>query len=183
MTTEKILDLGCGNRKREGSVGLDRVALPNVDIVHDLERFPYPFPDSSFDRIILQHVIEHVENVVGLIEEIHRVGRPGAIVEIYTPHFTSSNSFNDPTHRHHFSLLTFDFFCGGTEHGYVHKAQFKLVDRNVEFWRFHDSIPFVPYHLIGLRKFAKSHPVFYERFLCFLFPLKEFSVFLSVVKN
>jgi len=183
MDNEKVLDLGCGARKRTGSIGLDRVALAGVDIVHDLDHFPYPLSDSSFDRIILRHVVEHVSDVVALMEEIHRIGRPGAIVEIYTPHFTSASSFSDPTHKHHFSLLTFDFFCGATDHGYVHKAKYEIIKRNVEFWSLHDKIPFVPYHWLGIRWFVHRHPIFYERFLCFLFPIQEFHVFLSIIKS
>ena len=45
----KILDLGCGPIKLNGAIGLDNVALPNVDIVHDLLNFPYPIDNESFD--------------------------------------------------------------------------------------------------------------------------------------
>ena len=35
----KLLDLGCGIRKRPGAVGVDIVPNPNVDIIHDLNKF------------------------------------------------------------------------------------------------------------------------------------------------
>ena len=36
----KIIDLGCGENKVIGSIGLDKVKLESVDIVHDLLSFP-----------------------------------------------------------------------------------------------------------------------------------------------
>jgi len=183
MSEIKTLDIGCGNRKTPGSTGIDKYPLEGVDHVHDLNVLPYPVADNSFDRIVIRHVIEHVDNVVGLMGEVHRIGKPGARIEIYTPHFTSSTSYADPTHRHHFSLLAFDFFCGKTFHEYVPaQAKFQMCKRNVEFWPLHDKWGFRPYHWVGLRWLASQHPVFYERFLAFLFPIKEFSVELKVDK-
>ncbi len=179
----KILDLGCGDKKAKGAIGVDRVNLPGVDLVHDLEVFPYPFEGNSFDRIILKHVVEHIGDVIGLMEEIHRIANPRALVEIVTPHFTSLNSYNDPTHRHHFSLFAFDFFCGGTVHEYLVKKRFRSLKRSVEFWPIHDRLNWNPYHWMGLRWFVVHHPHFYERFLAFLFPLKEFTVWLEVEKS
>jgi SAM-dependent methyltransferase len=182
MSGKKVLDLGCGARKTPGAVGLDRVRLDGVDVVHDLDVYPYPVETSSFDHIILRHVAEHVEDVVALMDEIHRIGRPGATIEIHVPHFTSCNAYTDPTHKHHFSLLTFDFFCGGTVHGYILKSRFKRVKRQLFFWELHDKFSFVPYHWLPVRWFANHHPILYERFFAFWFPLKEFRVFLEVEK-
>ena len=55
----KSLDIGCGRFKFPGSVGLDIVPLEGVDVVHDLDKFPYPFPSDTFDYIRLSHVVEH----------------------------------------------------------------------------------------------------------------------------
>ena len=49
----KTLDLGCGNNKRLGAIGIDFNDLDAVDIIHDLNVFPYPLEDSSFDEIYL----------------------------------------------------------------------------------------------------------------------------------
>jgi len=182
MSQNKILDVGCGNRKIDGAVGMDREPLNAVDIVHDLDSFPYPQKDNSFDRIVLRHVLEHLTDVLRVMEEVHRIGKPGALVEIHTPHFTSLNSYNDPTHKHQFSLLAFEFFCGGTMHGYLVKSRFKMVKREVFFWPLHDKLPFTPYHWIGLKWIAERHPNFFERFLCFLFPIMEFRITLQVEK-
>jgi hypothetical protein len=47
----KSLDIGCGKSKTSGCIGIDRVTLPGVDVVHDLDQFPWPFPDDEFSII------------------------------------------------------------------------------------------------------------------------------------
>jgi 2-polyprenyl-3-methyl-5-hydroxy-6-metoxy-1,4-benzoquinol methylase len=180
--TLKTLDLGCGARKTDGADGLDIAALTGVDIVHDLTKFPYPIADNSYERIVLRHVIEHIPDSIALMREIHRIGKPGCIVEIYTPHFTSINSYSDPTHLHHFALQTFDYFCGETAHAYTLGVRFDMVEKNLTFWPLHDKLGWVPYHTFGIRWFAKNHPVFFERFFAYWFPINEISAKIRVVK-
>src|SRR5215212_8288477 len=52
--------------------------------------------------------------VVAVMEEIHRLGRPGARVYIRSPHFSSWQFYTDPTHRHPFAARSFDYFVPGT---------------------------------------------------------------------
>ena len=66
-----ILNPGCSPRSRkEGSVGLDKRPAPHVDVVHDLNDYPYPFPDSEFDWIEMSHIIEHVDRPMQLMEDV-----------------------------------------------------------------------------------------------------------------
>ena len=58
------LDIGCGENKQEGFVGMDARALPGVDIIHDLEVFPWPLPDDCCLTIVGSHIIEHIKSVV-----------------------------------------------------------------------------------------------------------------------
>ena len=53
----KILDLGCGKKKRPGSVGVDHLDRHAADVIHDLNVFPYPFPDNECDVIYLDNVL------------------------------------------------------------------------------------------------------------------------------
>lgn len=109
------LILGAGATEREpGAVHLDMAALPGIDVVHNLDTLPWPFADSSFDFIQAHDIIEHVEKVVPFIEECHRIGTPGALLEIRTVLWDKENSYTDPTHRHWFNRNSFDFFVPGT---------------------------------------------------------------------
>ena len=57
LTMEKrILDMGCGRNKHPGAVGMDRVNLPEVDLVHNLNQIPYPIKDNFFDEVYATHV-------------------------------------------------------------------------------------------------------------------------------
>ena len=82
------LDIGCGRRKRPGHVGLDLVRVSDADVLADLE-CGLPFRDGVFDEIWMNHVFEHLDRPVAVTEEIWRVCRPGARVEVRGPHFSS----------------------------------------------------------------------------------------------
>ena len=44
-----------------------------ADVICDLDRFPYPFADRSFDHLRAIHVVEHVDNVIRTMEEFSPV--------------------------------------------------------------------------------------------------------------
>lgn len=94
----ETVELGCGPKKPEGALGVDAYPYPGVDVVTDLNSIPWPLEDNRFDTINASHIIEHVEDVVSFLSEIHRIAKPGARVKIITPHFSSLNSWGDPTH-------------------------------------------------------------------------------------
>ncbi len=88
---KRILDMGCGRNKRPGAIGMDRVMLPEVDLVHDLNWIPYPSQDNIFDEVYATHVIKHMDSILAVMEEIHRICRPHARVTLITPHYTDSS--------------------------------------------------------------------------------------------
>ncbi len=173
-----ILDVGCGIRKFPGSTGIDRLPGTAADIVHDLDQFPWPVPDSSFDQVRLIHVIEHVGDVIRTLEEIHRIGRPGARVVIATPHYTDFSSFCDPTHRWHLNSYSLRYF--GPDHagfGYYSTARFREISVRVKLlalWRY------LGFELLvnRLPRFRK----FWEHYLCFIVRGKVIDFELEVVK-
>ena len=110
------LNLGCGTDIRPGWVNLDIAGLPGVDVVHDINVLPLPFADGSFDEILCNDILEHVD-LVPVLKECHRILAPGGRMRIEVPHFTSSNNYVDPTHRNRFSVKTFRFFARDTFEG------------------------------------------------------------------
>lgn len=103
-----IADLGCGDRKFPGAIGVEVFAGPSVDIVHDLNCTPYPFEDASLDLVILRHVIEHLEDVPRTVRECARILRPGGHVLALTPHFSDASSWIDPTHHWHLATRSLE---------------------------------------------------------------------------
>ena len=132
-TAMRILDVGCGIHKQPGSIGIDRNPASRADVLCDLDRFPYPFADNSFDRVLAIHVIEHVADVIRTMEEFHRLVCPGGRVRIETPHYTDFSSFCDPTHRSHLNSFSFRYF--GENHGgfgYYIAARFREISVRVK---------------------------------------------------
>ena len=108
------LNIGCGQNRVEGYVNTDREPAAEPDVVMDLEEFPWPFEDNSVEEILANHVLEHVgatANVfIGVMQEIYRVCRPGAMVRINVPHPRHNNFIDDPTHVRAITPMTLSLF-------------------------------------------------------------------------
>jgi SAM-dependent methyltransferase len=169
----RVLDLGCGSNKWPGAVGIDVSAATAADVVHDLDVFPYPLEDESFDVVLMQDVIEHIRDVYGLMTELHRVLRPGGRVLLRTPHFSSLLAYGDPTHVHQLSLLAVD---GLAQPGFQHygAARFRVRSNRVDLW--------TPFRLLGLERLANRFPRLYETYFAFRLPAMNIRAELEVVK-
>ena len=107
------LNVGCGRNIQEGWVNLDSAALPGVDIVCDLENLrenPIDLPDGTVDNFLLSHVIEHVRDSLGLMQELWRLATPGAIAVVRVPHGASDDAWEDPTHVRAYFPKSFGYF-------------------------------------------------------------------------
>ena len=89
----KKLELGCGANKREGFFGIDITHQPGVDLVLDLTKDNFPFPDNSIEYIYSNHMFEHLGSHALIFREIFRVCRHDALVEIWTPYGKSNDGF------------------------------------------------------------------------------------------
>jgi SAM-dependent methyltransferase len=171
--TPKILELGCGANKTPGAVGVDRVDGPGVDVVHDLSRFPWPFPDNAFDEIRLSHILEHLDKILPAMEEIHRIARPGAQVLIWTPHYSSMNSWTDPTHCVHMGFHSMDSFTKEARYDYA-AAPYTIMERRITFGL---GLLCWPGKIIN----AWS-PDAFEKYFAFIFPARDLFFRLQVLK-
>jgi predicted SAM-dependent methyltransferase len=176
------LDLGCGSSKREGFLGVDSLQLPGVDIVHNLTQFPYPFEDNSIEEIWMDNVLEHLPNPLRVMEELHRICKNGARVNIAVPYFRSFYSAIDPTHVNFFGVWWFKYF--DPAHPFHHKYQYSQAKFQIEKMEFDrefkkDKMGFFHKRLI---KFAEKHPEKYEARLSHLMPLNSLTYYLNVIK-
>jgi SAM-dependent methyltransferase len=107
------LNLGSGGKPLPGHVNVDvNPDAPGVDLVHDLDRYPWPFETGSVDAVMMDNCLEHLEDRNRAMEEIHRILRPGGSAVIIVPHFTWQYAYADPTHRHFFAHPTFFYYAG-----------------------------------------------------------------------
>lgn len=95
-------------------MNVDRVALPEVDVVHDLDVLPWPWDDGVAEAIVAQDVFEHVADPIGFMTESHRILTTGGTLSIKSPHFRHQDAYTDPTHRRFCTEHTWDYWIPGT---------------------------------------------------------------------
>jgi hypothetical protein len=122
----RTLDLGCGDKPRNpfhadelyGVDVRDNLAgnIKSADLVID----PIPFDDESFDYLTAYDFIEHVPRIiyapkrrhafVEVMNEIHRVLKPGGLFLSHTPAYPHGVAFRDPTHVNIITDETFPLY-------------------------------------------------------------------------
>lgn len=103
----KCLNLGCGtsikaNDEEHCWYNLDMWPGEGVDVVHDLEVLPLPFPDETFDIVYASHVMEHIRNYRDLMPELHRILKKRGCLIIKVPEGRCRAAMADPTHVNYF---------------------------------------------------------------------------------
>ena len=94
------LNIGAGDEKIDGFVSVDYDKNCNPDYCFDIEKDPWPFEDNSVDEVIAHHVLEHLgEGYFHVIQELYRVCKHGALIDILVPHHRHEYFADDPTHR------------------------------------------------------------------------------------
>lgn len=126
------LSIGAGMKRYADTVHLDRIQLPGIDVVWDLKNLPMPFKDAEFDNIIAEDIIEHIEDVIALMEDCWRILKLSGKINIRTTNWRYEQAYRDPTHRHFFTMESFDFFCPETEvwkkYSWYSTARFKKLE-------------------------------------------------------
>ena len=173
-TDKVIINLGCGNMKLPDEIGVDIIDGPMVDIVTDLDQYPLPFDDDSVDIVRSAHCFEHLENIVTLMEDIHRLLKPGGLLEFTVPHVSNIGFFRDPTHKHSFTFGTMDYFVRGEKPIEYTPIEFEYLERKLCFGN-------------GLRGkignlLAKLSTRRYEKYYCWKYPTDEIYFKLRVLK-
>jgi SAM-dependent methyltransferase len=115
--TAKLLDVGCGSawlaEHYADYTGVDgspeavaAAASRGRTIVHADVDEPLPFPDASFDGVVLKDLLEHVADPVAVVREVRRVLRPGGLVFASSPD-AQRWVWDDYTHRRPFTRKAF----------------------------------------------------------------------------
>ncbi len=158
---KRSLDLGCGQRKSPGAIGADLNRRSHADVICHLGRCPYPFRPETFDFIVCDNLVEHLEDISSALKEIHRILKTGGELLILSPHFSSDDSYSDVTHRHALSIRSFDeFIPHRSAFDYYVDFKFGLIERKISFGRFKC--------LLGIESLANRFPDIYETHLAFI---------------
>lgn len=135
------LNLGCGTDIKQGYVNLDIIKREGVDVVHNLDSYPYPFPDNHFDEIIAIHLLEHVDDFLKTLEELYRILKPGGKIKAIVPYFSSTGAFQDPTHKHFFSKDTLTLYV--LNNGYARDFNYSLASMSLKYTRPFKFLPLI----------------------------------------
>jgi len=174
-TLTRKLNLGAGESRKEGYVNVDWSPLSKPDVVHNLNIFPYPFADSSFDYIEASHVLEHLDKPFLVMKELHRILAPGGTLFIKVPHF--SRGFTHAEHAHGFDI-TFPLYFNPkfTKSGY-YGVPYELRSLRLSWLAFFHLMPFMGYGTITIALLrgvnavisflANLSPAFTSRIWCF----------------
>jgi SAM-dependent methyltransferase len=174
LSTRTVLQLGSGQKYRNDAVNVDVVTSTRPDLVHDLNILPWPFESDRFTEVVAYDVIEHLDDIVRTMEEIHRVCKSNATVKLTVPHFSCANAYVDPTHRHVFSVFSFQYFTGDNEFSFYTDRRFRTIHANIIFR------PTLLNRLV--RRLAERNLSEYERRWAWMFPAWFVHVELQVHK-
>jgi SAM-dependent methyltransferase len=105
------LDLGCGDQPQyPQNIGVDFRATPAVRVRADLSG-GIPFATAAVDRIFAVHLLEHLIDFLPMVDECHRVLRPGGILHVMSPWWRHVNAVADPTHVRLLDVQTIKGIC------------------------------------------------------------------------
>lgn len=181
------LNIGCGKDLKQGYTNIDIVDYGG-NVIHDLNAYPFPFEENTFDEIYASHVLEHLDNFHKAVTELYRISKPGATIIVYAPFFLNTKYFGEPDHKIPFSIRTFDNYeyienrklkfyeKWKLNHrtNYEGKAQFEILEK--KFIVSHFSV------LKWMNLLVNIEPVIYERFFAGIFSPEEVYFRLKVVK-
>ena len=124
----------------------------------------------------MSHFLEHQPDILRVMAEVHRIAQPRAEVVIATPHYSSPDSYTDPTHIFHLGFHTFDYFDRDSFEDFTyHAGGFRILERRLIFGG--------NLLLDNLGKMlAAISADFYERHFAWVLPARNIICRLSVLK-
>lgn len=170
------LELGCGESKKEGRIGIDQLDLDRVDMVGDVVDCLRKFPDRSVSEIHSKSFLEHVDDLELVVRETARVLKKEGNHYLFVPHFSNPYFYSDYTHQKFMGLYTFYYFV---DRKYQLKRKVPSFYTDIRIRVLSQKLIFTsPWR--GRRIFKRIFQIifnssrwmqeFYEENLCYLFP-------------
>lgn len=167
-TSQQILDIGCGFMPYKKFftchyVGADPLPDVHPDVVCDAWHVPYP--NQSFDGIILNQSLEHILRPAATVKEVYRLLKPGGYLIVTTPQTMKNHSVAIPSTQapfHNFNLLVQPYwqndFFRYTKYGLIALFhQFAITDIYETSGYFGSIFQLINYFLASL---TKDHRLF-----------------------
>lgn len=148
VVSVKRLNVGCGRDVRpasEGWTNMDAYYEAEGVLPHDLMVLPWPFKTGEFDYVLCSHVMEHIPFVYpvdekgrhrdvlfAVMEELHRVIKPGGVLDIRVPYGGSHVGWCHPQHYRQWRPEWFNYFAPDNMENYYSSARFTVESWVVE---------------------------------------------------
>jgi ubiquinone/menaquinone biosynthesis C-methylase UbiE len=104
------LNLGCQKRILGGYINIDIKRFDGVNLVWNLNKYPYPYKDGEVDEVIANHILEHLDSIQKPLKELHRIVKNNGIIKITVPITPSVWAFIDPTHKQYYTYFTTEYY-------------------------------------------------------------------------
>ncbi len=124
------LNLGCGERKKDGYVNVDLCGNPDQRV--DLSVFPWPWENDSCDEVYSEHFLEHVADYEKTVLEMHRILKPNGVLHFKVPHHRSPFA-QWHLHLQNFSTYTCDILCGNVPYQWDNRRLFNKKQVRINF--------------------------------------------------
>lgn len=168
-----IVDLGCGNAKSPGSIGVDLFFNTQADVVANLDAPNLPFKSKTIDEIIMTDSLEHTADVRATLKQTARLLREGGTIFIRVPHFSSLHAYSDFTHRHFFSAEGMRaLFQNNPQYGHYTINQLKISRLRIRMWKI--------WRWLGIEWFANTFTQVYEKLFAFWFTAMSLEIHLTL---
>lgn len=138
------INIGSGYNTVEGFTNIDYDSNSNPDFILNIETDTLPFQDNSVEFVLAHHILEHLgDGYFHALQEIYRVCKHGAIIDIRVPHPRHDAYLADPTHRRPITPLGLQLFsksfnehCKKTNAASSQLGTFYNVDFDLLEWHY-----------------------------------------------
>lgn len=187
------LNLGCGKNPKESNeyekwINIDTIKTEYIDKLWDLNK-GIPSKENSVDLILMDNILEHLNDPMFQIKEIHRVLKDGGKAIIIVPHYSYPGS-HILEHKTYFCASSFDSFKDRGEYNFFYGINFKVKKKvSLLYYRHkfnnHPVIATISLLWFPLRKILESliniNPYLYEFFFASFFPI--YLIRFELIKN
>lgn len=105
------INIGSGHNKISDFVSIDYDVNNNPDYCLNVETDNLPFEDSTVETVVAHHILEHLgDGYFHTLQELYRVCKHGAVIDIRVPHPRHDAFLADPTHKRPITPLGLQLF-------------------------------------------------------------------------
>lgn len=104
QASRTVLNLGCGDFPTPNALNVDVRSEAKADVVLNLNdpKALLELPHGRYEKIVMDHCLEHLDDVFGTLRSCEVLLKPGGLLEIRTPH--ASRGFTHAEHKHGFDV-------------------------------------------------------------------------------